>query len=116
MYRLALDRCDKQQYRDQLLARYAMAAEAERTPEQRLLSREIGAAIAEAAQSLSESSRRIFTAFHLEDKSIMQIAEEMGLSVGAVKARLFYGRKKLRKELANMAPRDDDATRNTRDA
>ena len=103
MYRLALDRCDKQQYRDQLLARYAMAAEAERTPEQRLLSREIGAAIAEAAQSLSESSRRIFIAFHLEDKSIMQIAEEMGLSVGAVKARLFYGRKKLRKELANMA-------------
>ena len=103
-YRLALDWCDKQQQRDQLLARYAMVPEGERTPEQRLLSREIGAAIAEAAQSLSDSSRRIFTAFHLEDKSIMEISEEMGLSVGAVKARLFQGRKKLRKELANMAP------------
>ena len=104
VYRLALDRCDKQQHRDQLLARYAMVAEGERTPEQRLLSRELGAAIAEAAQSLSESSRRIFTAFHIEDKSIMEISEEMGLSVGAVKARLFQGRKKLRKELENMAP------------
>ena len=104
MYRLALDRCDKQQCRDQLLARYAMVAEGERTPEQRLLSREIGAAIAEAAQSLSDSSRRIFTAFHIEDKSIMEISEEMGLSVGAVKARLFQGRKRLRKELESMAP------------
>ena len=104
VYRLALDRCDKQQCRDQLLARYAMVVEGERTPEQRLLSREIGAAIAEAAQSLSDSSRRIFTAFHIEDKSIMEISEEMGLSVGAVKARLFYGRKRLRKELENMAP------------
>ncbi len=103
-YRLALDRCDKQQHRDQLLARYAMVAEGGRTPEQRLLSRELGAAIAEAAQSLSESSRRIFTAFHIEDKSIMEISEEMGLSVGAVKARLFQGRKRLRKELENMAP------------
>ena len=104
VYRLALDRCDKQQRRDQLFARYAMVAEGERTPEQRLLSREIGAAIAEAAQSLSESSRRIFTAFHIDDKSIMEISEEMGLSVGAVKARLFQGRKRLRKELENMAP------------
>ena len=103
-YRLALDRCDKQQHRDQLLARYAMVEEGERTPEQRLLSRELGVAIAEAAQSLSESSRRIFTAFHIEDKSIMEISEEMGLSVGAVKARLFQGRKRLRKELENMAP------------
>ena len=34
----------------------------------------------------------------------MEISEEMGLSVGAVKARLFQGRKKLRKELENMAP------------
>ena len=41
VYRLALDRCDKQQCRDQLLARYAMVVEGERTPEQRLLSREI---------------------------------------------------------------------------
>ena len=104
VYRLAIDRCDKQQHRDQLFARYAMVAEGECTPEQRLLSREIGAAIAEAAQSLSESSRRIFTAFHIEDKSIMEISEEMGLSVGAVKARLFQGRKRLRKELENMAP------------
>ena len=104
VYRLALDRCDKQQHRDQLFARYAMVVEGERTPEQRLLSRELGAAIAEAAQSLSESSRRIFTAFHIEDKSIMEISEEMGLSVGAVKARLFQGRKRLRKELENMAP------------
>ena len=103
-YRLALDRGDKQQHRDQLLARYAMVVEGERTPEQRLLSRELGAAIAEAAQSLSESSRHIFTAFHIEDKSIMEISEEMGLSVGAVKARLFQGRKRLRKELENMAP------------
>ena len=103
-YRLAFDRRDKQQHRDQLLARYAMVEEGERTPEQRLLSREIGAAIAEAAQGLSESSRRIFTAFHIEDKSIMEISEEMGLSVGAVKARLFQGRKKLRKELEDMAP------------
>ena len=104
VYRLALDRCDKQQHRDQLLTRYGLVAAEERTPEQRLLSRELGAAIAEAAQSLSESSRRIFTAFHLEDKSIMEISEEMGLSVGAVKARLFQGRKRLRKELEHMAP------------
>ena len=52
VYRLALDRCDKQQHRDQLLDRYAMVAEGERTPEQRLLSREIGAAIAESARQL----------------------------------------------------------------
>ena len=34
----------------------------------------------------------------------MEISEEMGLSVGAVKARLFQGRKRLRKELEDMAP------------
>lgn len=104
LYRLAIDRRERLQHRQQLLEQYLYSPPGTDTPEERLLSRETGGAIAAAIEQLSQSSRAIFKAFHIEDKSIMEISEEMGLSVGAVKARLFQGRKNLRKELEDMAP------------
>jgi RNA polymerase sigma-70 factor, ECF subfamily len=104
MYRKALDASAGQKRRAKLLDLNLVEPEGGATPEQRLLRRETGAAIRAAAKRLSVSSRQIFDAFHLEGKSIMEISAATGISVGAVKARLFQGRKKMRKELQAMAP------------
>ena len=115
-YRLALDRCDKQQHRDQLLARYAMVAEGERTPEQRLLSRELGAAIAEAAQSLSESSRRIFTALSHRGQIHYGDLRGDGAFGGGGEGPTLSRAQKIEKGVGEHGTRDDDANGNTRDA
>lgn len=104
LYRLALDQKQKTNHRQQLLARYAEDPARAASPEERLLSREAEQALNRAVAKLSQSSQRIFNAFHYEDKSIAEISAEMNLSIGAVKARLFQGRKKLKEELREMAP------------
>lgn len=75
-----------------------------RNPEETYLSRELGETIHRALNRLSHSSRQIFVSFHVDGHSIAEISEETGLSVGAVKARLFQSRQKLKKELELMAP------------
>lgn len=51
---------------------------------------------------ISSDYRNIVVAFYIEDKSVREIAEALGIPEGTVKARLFRARKRL-KEGMNMA-------------
>lgn len=109
MRRLATNRRTRTRHRADLLDAYPIddslaSSGYASTPEEAYLSRELGAAIDLALGQLTLSSRRIFTAFHVEGQSIAEISAATGLSVGAVKARLFQSRQKLKKELETMAP------------
>jgi RNA polymerase sigma-70 factor, ECF subfamily len=109
MRRLATNRHTRARHRADLLDTYPIDSSPissgyASTPEEAYLSRELGAAIDAALGRLTLSSRRIFTAFHVEGQSIAEISAATGLSIGAVKARLFQSRQKLKKELETMAP------------
>jgi RNA polymerase sigma-70 factor, ECF subfamily len=109
MRRLATNRRTRTRHRADLLGAYPVddplaSSGYASTPEEAYLSRELGAAIDSALGQLTLSSRRIFTAFHVDGQSIAEISAATGLSVGAVKARLFQSRQKLKKELETMAP------------
>jgi RNA polymerase sigma-70 factor (ECF subfamily) len=59
-------------------------------PESALMSHEIGEQIERALNFLTEKSRQVFIAFHLEGHSLEEVARLHNLSVGAVKNRLFH--------------------------
>jgi RNA polymerase sigma-70 factor, ECF subfamily len=63
------------------------------TPEQEFLSARARDDLLAATERLTAQSRQIFSAFHLQGLPIARISEETGISVGAVKARLFHSRK-----------------------
>lgn len=56
----------------------------------------------EAVQSLDPKYRVPIVLFHYEDQSYQQIADAMGLSMVAVQARIFRGRKQLAKILGPL--------------
>jgi len=68
-------------------------------PEASYLQRERAGVLLSALKDLRPPMRRAFELRELAEFSTKQTAEQMGLSVGAVKARLFHGRKKLRERL-----------------
>jgi len=55
-----------------------------------------------AVQSLDPKYRVPIVLFHYEDQSYQQIADTMGLSMVAVQARIFRGRKQLAKILGSL--------------
>ena len=59
-------------------------------------------ALWEAVQSLDPKYRVPIVLFHYEDQSYQQIADTMGLSMVAVQARIFRGRKQLAKILGPL--------------
>jgi RNA polymerase sigma-70 factor (ECF subfamily) len=59
-------------------------------------------ALREAVQSLDPKYRVPIVLFHYEDQSYQQIADTMGLSMVAVQARIFRGRKQLAKILGPL--------------
>jgi len=59
-------------------------------------------ALWEAVQSLDPKYRVPIVLFHYEDQSYQQIADTMGLSMVAVQARIFRGRKQLAKILGSL--------------
>lgn len=59
-------------------------------------------ALWEAVQSLDPTYRVPIVLFHYEDQSYQQIADTMGLSMVAVQARIFRGRKQLAKILGPL--------------
>ena len=110
MGRLATTRRGRMQHRAELLTTHpgevvpGPASIFSRTPEEEYLSQELEHALEQALDHLTATSREIFTAFHVDGHSIREITARTGLSVGAVKSRLFQTRKKLRKELVAMIP------------
>jgi RNA polymerase sigma-70 factor (ECF subfamily) len=71
-------------------------------PERELLSREITAAQEMAMQRLTATEKTAFVLRHLEDRSISEIAEVLGIAANAAKQAVFRAVQKLRRELAPM--------------
>jgi RNA polymerase sigma-70 factor (ECF subfamily) len=68
-------------------------------PEDRCLQREQERILSAAVNELTPGMREVIELRELGELSTGETAQIMGLSVGAVKARVFQGRKKLRKTL-----------------
>ena len=72
-------------------------------PERLALSGEVGALVRSAMDSLSAMERMAFVLRHVEGLSIEEIAESLGLNLGATKNSIFRAVQKLRRELAPLA-------------
>jgi RNA polymerase sigma-70 factor (ECF subfamily) len=68
-------------------------------PEQLYAQKERQRILAEAMNELTPGMRKAFELREFDERSTEETARMMGISVGAVKARLFHGRKKLRERL-----------------
>lgn len=71
-------------------------------PERELLSREIKAAQEMAMQRLTPTEKTAFVLRHLEDRSMGEIAEVLGIAPNAAKQAVFRAVQKLRRELAPL--------------
>ena len=71
-------------------------------PERALLSREISAAQEMAMQRLTPTERTAFVLRHLEDRTMNEIAEVLGIAPNAAKQSVFRAVQKLRRELAPL--------------
>jgi RNA polymerase sigma-70 factor, ECF subfamily len=71
-------------------------------PERVLLSGEISAAQEMAMQRLTPTEKGAFVLRHLEDRSIDEIAEVLGVAPNAAKQAVFRAVQKLRRELAPL--------------
>jgi len=68
-------------------------------PEQDCLRQERSRILREALAELRPNARGVLELYELEGRSMKEIAEGMGISVAAVKARIFHARPKMRHEL-----------------
>lgn len=80
----------------------AMAPSAEPDGEAQVFAREIGARLAEALERLSPRQRAVFILRHFEDLPLEEIAAQLGLDVGTVKAHLARAVARLREELSEL--------------
>lgn len=106
MRRLAITRQEKrrvQQSRNQEQITSNSLQAPQTTPETLYASKELGEHITHALTTLTKTSRQIFVAFYVEEKSLVEISKELNLSTNAVKNRLFHSRKNLQKELKMTA-------------
>ncbi len=71
-------------------------------PEREMVRREQASSIAEAIDQLPEKYRRVIIARHREEKSYEDIARELNVPVGTVKARIFRARELLKKRLRGI--------------
>lgn len=79
-------------------------------PETTYLRREETRALSMAIERLTPSIRVVLELKELRELSARETARHMGLSLAAVKARVFHGRKKLRKHIAVVAPQTSKST------
>jgi RNA polymerase sigma-70 factor (ECF subfamily) len=100
--------------RNQVLKRYrtreAAAAEPERSPdlrspERELLRAEMESTVARAVLGLPDAQREVLVLAHYEQMPLAEIAEVLGIEVGAVKSRLQRARGALREMLAEYQER-----------
>ena len=80
-------------------------ADASSDPEVTYLRQEETRTLSTAIAQLTPSTRIVLELKELRELSARETARHLGLSLGAVKARVFHGRKKLRKHIAVVAPR-----------
>ena len=80
-------------------------ADASPDPEVTYLRQEETRTLSMAIAQLTPSTRIVLELKELRGLSARETARHLGLSLGAVKARVFHGRKKLRKHIAVVAPR-----------
>jgi RNA polymerase sigma-70 factor (ECF subfamily) len=71
-------------------------------PERVLLSREISAVQETAMQRLTPTEKCAFVLRHIEDRSMSEIAEALGIAPNAAKQAVFRAVQKLRRELAPL--------------
>ena len=74
-------------------------------PEQQYSREEIGGILDEAIQSLKPTFRTVFVLRDIEELSIEETAEALGLSISAVKSRLLRARLQLREKLTRLFKR-----------
>ena len=79
-------------------------ASTERSPETELLAGEIQDAVTRAIAELPETQRETLILAHYERMPLAEIAQVVGIEVGAVKSRLERARARLREVLAEHAP------------
>ena len=77
-------------------------ADASPDPEVTYMQREEARILSIAIRRLSPTMRNVLVLKELRELSSRETAQHMGLSVAAVKARVFHGRKKLRKHIADV--------------
>jgi len=70
------------------------------TPDKHLERSELGREIAKAVDQLPPRQKQVFILRHYEDMALKEIAKELGLRIGSVKAHLFNATRTLRKLLA----------------
>jgi RNA polymerase sigma-70 factor (ECF subfamily) len=68
-------------------------------PEQRYAQHEQQSILSEVMKELTPGTRKAIELRELDERSIQETAQIMGISIGAVKARVFHGRRKLRERL-----------------
>jgi RNA polymerase sigma factor (sigma-70 family) len=71
-------------------------------PEEEIMRRERSTSIEEAITSLPDKYRYVIIARHQEEKSYEEIAAELKVPVGTVKARIFRARELLKKRLRGL--------------
>ena len=71
-------------------------------PERVLLGREVSAAQQVAMKRLTATERCAFVLRHLEERSMVEIAEALGVAPNAAKQAVFRAVQKLRRELAPL--------------
>ena len=80
-------------------------------PERQFMASQLRAAIHRAEKTLSAQQKTIFRLRHYENLSLEEIAENLGLRAGTVRAHLFRAIHKIRKELScwrNKTQGNDD--------
>lgn len=70
-------------------------------PERQFMASQLRAAIHRAEKALSAQQKTIFRLRHYENLSLEEIAENLGLRAGTVRAHLFRAIHKIRKELSS---------------
>lgn len=75
-------------------------------PEQLMGQEEMEQILMKAAQTLSPSLRTVFLLRDVDELSTEETAKTLGLTTGAVKARLFRARMQLREELSKVLKRE----------
>jgi RNA polymerase sigma factor (sigma-70 family) len=71
-------------------------------PEEEMVRRERASSIDEAIGALPNKYRQVIIARHQEEKSYEEIADELGVPVGTIKARIFRARELLKKRLRGI--------------
>jgi RNA polymerase sigma-70 factor (ECF subfamily) len=74
-------------------------------PEQRYSREELGGILDDAIQGLKPAYRTVFVLRDIEELSIEETAEALGLSISAVKSRLLRARLQLREKLTRLFKR-----------